>query len=163
MTTEGQEPTVPAEQAEAEQQAVQRRHPFRDFWNFQQFFDRFDNDFFNRPLGVARGELVPRLDVRRENNDIVVEVELPGLTKDDVKIEVTNDGLVISGEKRQKSETKEDNYYRSERSFGRFVRRVALPSGTDADSAEAKFEDGVLRVRIPVKETPTGRTIEVKD
>ena len=140
-----------------------RRNPFRDLWNFQQLFDHFESDFFTRPLGVARGEWFPRLDVQRKNSDVVVEIELPGLKKDDVQIEVTPEGLVISGEKRQESETKEDNYYRSERSFGRFMRRVALPHGTDTDEADAKFEDGVLRITMPVKEVETTkRTVPVK-
>jgi HSP20 family protein len=100
--------------------------------------------------------------VRRKNGDILVEVELPGLTSDDIKIDVTEDGLVISGEKRQESETREDNYYRSERSFGRFMRRVALPHGADAEKADAKFADGILRITLPVKEAPEKRTIPVK-
>lgn len=156
--TEAQEPATAVEQA-----VVPRRNPFRDLWNFQQIFDRFDNDFFTRPLGVSRGEWFPRLDVRRQNSDVLVEVELPGLSKDDVKIEVTSDGLTISGEKHQEAETKEDNYYRSERTFGRFMRRIALPHGTNADKAEARFVDGVLRITIPVVEAPAGRTIEVKE
>jgi HSP20 family protein len=159
MTNEAQGQAKPQEPVE--QQVVLRRNPFRDLWNFQQIFDRFDNDFFTRPLGVSRGEWFPRLDVRRQNSDVLVEVELPGLTKDDVKIEITNDGLMISGEKRQETETKEDNFYRSERTFGRFMRRVALPPGTNADKAEARFEDGLLRITMPVVEAPAGRTIEV--
>jgi HSP20 family protein len=160
MTSESKEPETPQESEE--QHVVPRRNPFRDLWNFQQLFDRFDSDFFTRPLGVSRGEWFPRLDVRRLEGDVVVEVELPGMSKDDVKIEVTNDGLVISGEKKSESETKEDNFYRSERTFGRFMRRVALPHGTDAENADAKFENGILRITMPVKEAPAGRTIEVK-
>jgi HSP20 family protein len=154
---------APAGQPAQEQQVVVRRNPFRDLWNFQELFDHFDTDFFTRPLGVARGEWFPRIDVRRENSDVLVEVELPGIKKEDVKIEVTEDGLVISGEKRQESETKEDNYYRSERTFGRFMRRVALPHGAESDKADAQFTDGVLRIKIPVKEAPAAaRTIPVK-
>ena len=160
MTNQNLEPATP--QATGEQQIVPRRNPFRDLWNFQQLFDHFDSDFFTRPLGVSRGEWFPRLDVRRKNGDILVEVELPGLASEDVKIEVTDDGLVISGEKRQESETKEDNYYRSERSFGGFMRRVALPRAADAEKAEAKFSDGILRITLPVKEAPEKRTIPVK-
>ena len=152
----------PAQPTPGEQQIVPRRNPFRDLWNFQQLFDHFDSDFFTRPLGVGRGEWFPRLDVRRQDSNVVVEVELPGMTAKDVQIEVTDEGLVVSGEKQQESETREDNYYRSERSFGRFTRRIALPHGTDADKAEAKFADGILRITIPVKETPEKRTIPVE-
>ena len=151
-----------ASQPAEEQHVVPRRNPFRDLWNFQELFDHFDTDFFTRPLGISRGEWFPRLDVRRENSDVVVEVELPGMTKDNVKIEVTGDGLAISGEKRQERETKEDNFYRSERSFGRFMRRVALPHGTETDKADAQFTDGVLRIKMPVKGVAASRTIPVQ-
>ena len=159
MTSETKQPV---EAEPGEQHVVPRRNPFRDFWNLQQLFDHFDDEFFTRPLGVSRGEWFPRLDVRRKDDKVVVEVELPGMSSKDVHIEVADDGLLISGEKQQESETKEDNYYRSERSFGRFMRRVALPHGTDAGKAEAKFEDGVLRVTMPTKAAPEKRTIPVK-
>jgi HSP20 family protein len=145
-----------------EQHLVPLRNPFRDLWNFQQLFEHFDNEFFTRPLGVSRGEWFPRLDVRRKNGDILVEIELPGMTSKDVQIEVTEEGLSISGEKRQESETREENFYRSERSFGRFMRRIALPAGTDTDKAEARFEDGVLRITMPFKAAPQKRTIPVQ-
>ena len=163
MTTESTEQTPAPEQTQQPEQAVgPRRNPFRELWNFQELFDRFDSDFFMRPLGISRGEWFPRLDVRRENGDVVVEAELPGIRKEDVKIEVSDDGLVISGEKRQETETRQDNYYRSERSFGRFTRRISLPHGADAEQADARFEDGVLRIRIPVHQAPAGTTIEVQ-
>jgi HSP20 family protein len=161
MTSENTGQPTPEGQQPQDQQLVPRRNPFRDLWNFQQIFDHLDSDFFTRPLGFNRGEWFPRVDVRRKENEVVVEAELPGITSKDVEIEVTDDGLVISGEKHQESETKEDNYYRSERTFGRFMRRVPLPHGTEADKAVAKFEDGVLRVTMPVKATPEKRTIPV--
>ena len=154
-------PETQAREPASEQHVVPRRNPFQELWNFQQLFDHLDCDFFTRPLGITRGEWFPRLDVRRQNGDVVIEVELPGMTREDVEIEVTGDGLVISGEKRQETETREDSYYRSERSFGRFTRRIALPHGTRPDKAEANFDAGILRIRMPVKQPPEKRTISV--
>jgi HSP20 family protein len=81
----------------------------------------------------------------------------------DIEIEVTADALTISGEKRDEREVKEDNYYRSERSYGSFRRQVALPAGADTDHVEATFKDGVLKISVPVKTAETSaKKIAVK-
>ncbi len=115
-----------------------------------------------RPTG---GQHFPALDVFEKDDHLHIKAELPGMTDKDVEISVTNDLLTISGEKKEEKETKEDNYYRSERTDGKFTRQVALPAGADTDQAKAKFQDGVLEIDIPIAviEPPeTKKQIEIK-
>jgi HSP20 family protein len=129
--------------------------------------DRFWETFTTAPWRGFRTpghqRLIPALDVFEKEGKFHVQAELPGMTDKDIEIEITDDALTISGEKRDEREVKEDNYYRSERSYGSFRRQVALPAGADTDQVEATFKDGVLKIAIPVKpaETPK-KKIEVK-
>ena len=84
------------------------------------------------------------------------------MTEKDINIEVTEDGLTISGEKREEKEVKEENYYRSERSYGKFTRRIPLPRTADAEKATAKFKDGVLEIDMPLTGGGGPRKIEIK-
>jgi HSP20 family protein len=97
------------------------------------------------------------MDVYEEdNNTIVLTAELPGLTKDDVQVELDDDGLVIRGQSRAQREVKEDAYYRAERSFGAFYRRLPVPFEVQPEQIRASMTDGVLEVRIPRPvESPT--------
>ncbi|MCC8397609.1 Hsp20/alpha crystallin family protein [Paraburkholderia sp. MMS20-SJTR3] len=106
------------------------------------------------PLGswfgdFSASEFQPRIDVTDEGDALRVVAELPGMTRDDVELEVVEDMLIISGEKRLESTSEEQGCYRVERSFGHFQRAVPLPAGVDLDRAEARFENGVLTLRIP--------------
>lgn len=92
---------------------------------------------------------VPRMDVFEKDNTIVVKAELPGLKKEDVQVQVEGDELVIRGESKAETEIKEEDYFRSERSFGSFFRRMALPAGVTPEQIQANLKDGVLEVRIP--------------
>jgi HSP20 family protein len=106
---------------------------------------------------------MPALDVFEEDGKLHINAELPGMQEKDIEIEVTDGTLTISGEKRDEREIKEDNYYRSERSYGSFRRLVALPAGADTDEVDATFKDGVLKIVIPVTATaPSAKRIEVK-
>lgn len=105
-----------------------------------------------RPFrGLARDALVwaPRMDVYERDNAIVVKAELPGLKKEDVQLEIDGEDLVIRGESKAESEVTDKHYYRSERSFGSFYRRMPLPTGVTSEQIQAKLTDGVLEVRIP--------------
>jgi HSP20 family protein len=92
---------------------------------------------------------MPTMDVFEKNGTIVLKAELPGLKKEDVKVEVVGDDLLISGEAKAETQVKEEEYYRSERTFGSFYRRMPLPTGTKAEQIEATLTDGVLEVHIP--------------
>jgi HSP20 family protein len=120
---------------------------------------------FLRPLRGLRESfaLAPRMDAYQKDDTIVVKAELPGLKKEDVQVEVESDWLVIRGESKGETEVKEQDYYRSERSFGSFYRRMQLPAGVAADQITANLQDGVLEVRIPrpSEAKPQAKTIPV--
>ncbi|HUB83720.1 MAG TPA: Hsp20/alpha crystallin family protein [Bryobacteraceae bacterium] len=94
----------------------------------------------------------PAIDVRERNGSIEIDAELPGLTKDDVKVESTEEGILIEGEKRREHEETREGFRRSERSYGSFSRWIAVPKGAQTDKATAEFKNGMLHVRIPVPE-----------
>jgi HSP20 family protein len=113
----------------------------------------FDAFFGNRPGngGTAR-RWVPAMDLVEDKNDLVLRADLPGLSEDDVDIEVKDGVLTISGERKTEEKKEEEGYYRVERAFGRFSRSLSLPDGIDPEQVKAKFDNGVLEVRIPKPE-----------
>jgi len=121
------------------------------------------------PLGswfgdFSASEFQPRIDVTDEGDALRIVAELPGMTRDDVELEVIDDMLIVSGDKRFEPSSEEQGCYRVERSFGHFQRAVPLPSGVDLDRAEARFENGVLTLRVPkaAGEPAAKRRIEIK-
>jgi HSP20 family protein len=104
----------------------------------------------------------PPIEVRERNGKLEVIAELPGLNKEDVKVECTDGGIVIQGEKRREQESHEGGVERSERVYGRFYRQIPLPDGAEADKAKAEFKNGVLQVEIPMSEQkPRNRQIPI--
>ena len=99
-----------------------------------------------------RYEISPNVDIFEEGNDLVMNADLSGMKKDDIKIDLSENILTISGEKKRKEKLEREDYYRYERTFGSFVRRFEIPHDLDVEKIKAHFEDGVLEVRIPVKE-----------
>lgn len=121
------------------------------------FFDRLFADFPRWPSLFETGrwwpirELrlkMPAVDVFEDKDDVVVKVELPGMSKDDIEVNVTESMLTIKGEKKRHEEVKEDDFYRSERSYGMVSRSVKLPVEVKPDEAKATFTDGVLEIRL---------------
>jgi HSP20 family protein len=94
----------------------------------------------------------PNIEVTEREGQLRVYADLPGLNKEDVKVEVTPEGLVIQGERKREHEEHEQGYHRSERSYGAFYRRIPLPESAKVDQARAEFHNGVLEVSIPVPE-----------
>ncbi len=99
----------------------------------------------------------PPIEIAEEDGQLSVSAELPGLRKEDVKVELTPDGLTISGERKREQEERRGGIYRSERSYGRFVRRIPIPGEAQVDNAKATFENGVLKISIPVPEAQQRR------
>jgi HSP20 family protein len=91
----------------------------------------------------------------------VVRADLPGLKREDVNIEVRDDELILSGERRSEHEESEGGYYRSERSYGSFYRSIPLPEGVDADTAKARFDNGVLEITMQAPQ-PSGRARRIQ-
>ena len=112
---------------------------------------------------VGQGLWYPQIEVREKDGKLVIHADLPGLKKEDVHVEVQDNALILEGERRQESEQKEEGFYRSERSYGKFYRAIPLPEGVNPDRAQALFKDGVLEVTIPVPEHPSrGHRIDIK-
>ena len=121
-------------------------------------FDRvFDQPFwraFRRPLQSLSAHRVinwsPGIDVFEKDNRLVTKVDLPGVKKEDVKVEVVDGHLAISGERKSETEETKDNVYRCEREYGSFYRAVPLPEGVKIEEISAAFADGVLEVSVPL-------------
>jgi HSP20 family protein len=129
-------------------------NPFSLFRRLSDEMDRAFNTSFG--LWGGRGPeaaiWAPPIEVREEKGNLVVYADLPGMNKDEVRVECTQDGLVIEGERKREHEETRAGMHRSERSYGRFYRMIPLPEGADVDKANAQFKDGVLQVRIPMPE-----------
>ncbi len=129
----------------------------------------FDRPFMSAlhwpALKVDAPTWTPKIDVFERDKHLVAKVDLPGLKKDEVKVEVADGHLAISGERKVEKEEKKDNYYRSERSFGSFYRAVPLPEGVKLNEVKATFSDGVLEVTIPLPAQSESKmqTVQVQD
>jgi HSP20 family protein len=105
----------------------------------------------------------PPIEILERNGRFVVRADLPGLAADDVRIEVRDHGLILEGERKSEIEVEEEGgVYRSERTYGRFSREIPMPDGVDVDKAQARFENGVLEIEIPLREDARRRRIEIK-
>jgi HSP20 family protein len=107
----------------------------------------------------------PKIDVFEKDNHLVTRVDLPGLKKEDVSVEVTDGHLTLSGERKRETEEKKDNFYRSERQYGSFYRAVPLPKGAKLEDIKASFSDGVLEVSVPLPALPAAsvRRIQIDE
>ena len=127
--------------------------PLRDLEEMQRRFDDilgwpFQPAVWRRTPTMEMG-WAPAIDVFEKDDKFVVKAELPGMKEDDINISVVGDTLTIKGERKAESESKEDDYYYCERSYGSFSRSLAVPSNVDAKKIEANYEDGVLEISLP--------------
>jgi HSP20 family protein len=95
----------------------------------------------------------PAVEVFERGQNLVVRADLPGMSKDDVKVEMTDEGLEIRGERKHEQEERRQDFYRSERSYGQFYRLIPLPEDVNVDQVKAQFENGVLEVSMPIPES----------
>jgi HSP20 family protein len=133
------------------------------YWPFGSLAERL----FGRGLSDPRDPRgwQPQIETFQRGDQYVIRVDLPGMNRDDVTVEVGDDQVIIQGERRDEREEQGQGFYRSERSYGRFYRTVQLPEGSLADSAEASFRNGVLEITItaPPREVTRGRRIEIAE
>lgn len=110
-------------------------------------------------------EWAPKVDVLTKDNKLVTRVDLPGMKKEDVLVEVRDGLLMLSGERKKEVKEEKDNVYREEREYGSFCRTVALPKGVKPDDVKASFIDGVLEVTMPLPEakSETAKKIAITD
>ena|ERR671910_2829945 len=143
--------------------AIVRWDPLRDLDSFQSDMNRlFDRFFDGRPANGDRGRRwIPAMDLVETDENLVVRADLPGLSEDDVEIEIKDNVLTVSGERKAEHEEKGEGFHRVERSFGRFARSLSLPRGVDADKVQAGFSDGVLQVRVPKPEETKPTRVQI--
>jgi HSP20 family protein len=103
---------------------------------------------------LTRGFWAPQVEIFERGNNMIVRAELPGLSREDVNVEVDDDMLVIRGERHNDVEDEHDGYYRSERSYGSFYRAIPLAEGVEANACNATFKDGVLEVEFQLPHDP---------
>jgi HSP20 family protein len=104
----------------------------------------------------------PQIDIVEQNGKLILRADLPGMTKDDVKVEITDESVIIDGERKYEHEENQQGVYRSERSYGRFHREIPLPEGVKTENATANFKNGVLEVTVDAPRAQNRRRIEVQ-
>jgi HSP20 family protein len=137
--------------------------PFELMRRFSEQMDRVFEGFGLSDASRSQGDgsqmatWTPAIEVFQRDNNLVVRAELPGVNKDDVKVEVTDDGLVIQGERREEHEQRNEGFYRREISYGRFYRVIPLPEDIDTEQVRAEFNNGVLEVAVPIPQAQQRR------
>ena len=136
-----------------------RWEPFRDLTTFQNEMSRIMNGLIDGSGGRTSQSWVPPLDVWETPNEVVYAFDVPGVPEDAISIEAKEDTLTISGERQRSQESSEDGFYRFERRYGSFARAVGLPKGVDRDKIAARYENGVLEIRVPKPDEERPRRI----
>jgi len=136
--------------------------PDKGFFSPFEEMERWFEEAFRRPFFAPSwmprfklpeaGVTFPTVDIFEDGNDVIVKAELPGMKKEDIEVNISDDVITIRGEKKTEEKVEKKDYYRLERSFGSFSRTLRLPAETQIDKAKAAFKDGVLEVRIPKTE-----------
>lgn len=126
---------------------VLKFEPLKELENLNSKIQRYFEDFPS--LGLEfKGNFNPRIDISEDEKNLFIEAEIPGTKKEDIKITLHDNILTLKGEKRREEERKEKNFFRSERTFGPFTRSFTLPVQVDSNDVEAKFEEGVLMIKL---------------
>jgi HSP20 family protein len=145
---------------------IVRWEPLRELNSLQSEMNRLFNTVFDAPSSGAPGSALrrwmPAMDLVESGDHFVLRADLPGMSEEDVSIEFEDGTLTLSGERKAEHEENEEGFHRVERSFGAFSRSLTLPQGTDADAVTAKFDRGVLEVRIPKPEQRKPRKIAIE-
>jgi len=143
--------------------AIVRWEPLRELTSLQNEMNRLFSSAFDTPTNGAQTmrRWMPAMDLVETDSQFVLTADLPGLTENDVNIEVDDRVLTVSGERKANHEASQDGYHRVERAFGSFSRSLTLPKGVNAEAVEANFEHGVLEIRIPKPEQPKPRKITI--
>ncbi len=147
--------------------ALVKWHPLSRLSVFDNLFRANFDDFFGFRLpSVSRdsfsGSSEPRVDIKETNDEITISAELPGIDRKDIKVEVKDNVLSISGEKKAESEDEGEGYYRRESNYGKFYRAFRIPEGIDVEKSQSKFKDGVLIISLTKPEEVKPKAIEIK-
>src|SRR3954465_5594694 len=143
-----------------------RWDPFREFAQLQDRFNRVFTDAYGRQGSdeglMTSGTVVPPVDIYQNGDvELVLKAEIPDMTREDIDITVDNGTLTIRGEKKLSNEGKEEQFHRVERRYGSFARSFSLPPTVDSTKVAAEYKNGVLTVRLPLREEAKPRQIKV--
>jgi HSP20 family protein len=145
------------------QEIVKKTEPAKALSPFEEMERRFE-DLFRRPFSLLEPswwprlrmpemeEVSPKIDIFEEGENFVVKAEIPGMKKEEIEVNLTDDMVTISGEKKKEEKVEKKDYYRLERSYGSFSRSFRLPKEIQTDKAKATFKDGVLELKVPKTE-----------
>lgn len=144
--------------------------PFASLWQISREMDRLMDAFFGGGLG-PRGESAampnalwaPQIEVRQRGDNVVVCADLPGVSRDDIQIDIVEDGIALSGERSEQQDDESEGYRRSERSYGSFYRFIPLPEAAQADKATAKMSDGVLEIAVPLQQKQPPKRVQIQN
>lgn len=136
--------------------ALTRWEPFAELGELRSRLDRMLGE-----LTDGERTWMPAIDVERDNGNLVVRADVPGIKPDEVKIEVQDDILTVSGSHKESKETKDKHYLRRERRYGSFSRSMALPAGVDPKKIKAKTHDGIVEVMIPLPKEAKKETVTI--
>jgi HSP20 family protein len=145
--------------------AIVRWSPFRGMVSLQDGMNSIFDEFFGRvPSRVEpeEGAWSPSVDISENNNAITINAEIPGMSKEDIKINIQDNTMTLKGEKKQEKEEKDANYHRVERSYGAFMRSFTLPTPVQADKVKASYKNGVLRIVLPKSEEVKPKEIPIE-
>ena len=144
--------------------ALIRWEPARELQTLQQEVNRLFGGVFDTPTRTGNGgsrRWIPAMDLVEQGDHYVLRADLPGLSEEDVKVELEDNVLTIAGERKSEHEQREEGYYRFERAFGHFSRSLTLPKGIDPEGIQAHFKNGVLEVRVPKPEARKPRRVAI--
>ncbi len=145
---------------------IVRWEPLRELNTLQSEMNRLFNTVFDTPAAAGQGagplrRWLPAMDLVETGEHFVLRADLPGLSEEDVRIELEENVLTVSGERKAEHEQQEEGFHRVERAFGSFTRTLTLPKGIDPEAITASFDKGVLEVRIPKPQETRPRRISI--
>lgn len=142
--------------------AIIRWRPLGEVDSFRREMDRmFDNFFVREDVGESSLTWYPSVDIKETKDDFVLMAEVPGMSKDDIKINISENTLTIKGEKKEEKKEDDNNYHRVERRYGSFQRSFTLPTQIQGGKVKAAYKDGVLTITMPKKEEVKPKEIPI--
>jgi HSP20 family protein len=145
--------------------AIVRWDPFRELADVQNRMTRLFDDFYGRRAEddvMRRGTWVPPVDIFEKDHVVTLKAELPDMQRSDIDIRVENSTLTISGEKKLEKDLQEEDFHRVERTYGHFSRSFSLPATIDTEKVSADYKNGVLTVKLPLREEAKPKQIQVQ-
>ncbi|MBI3651447.1 MAG: Hsp20/alpha crystallin family protein [Acidobacteria bacterium] len=135
--------------------------PFKELFDLQRSLSNLFEGSKVSGEGTALNTWTPAVDIYEDNEAFLLKLELPEMNRDDIKVNLNENVLSISGERRFENEDKRDSYHRVERSYGQFYRSFTLPPNVNAEAINAEYQDGILRLTLPKKEEAKPKQISV--